>query len=171
MGADVKTGATGCGLARPLAGHSSGNAIWCISASDKGMQPSVKSTAGNLSGSTCFAFGTGRGAGVGALEVDASASKEAVMETLPIVTLEAASEASSSLSVSVRSRGHLIAGAPSRNSKGSNPVPFLKKWTSKVHSSLQSEPARAIKRCCNASPFKAAALDSSLAASQNNRRA
>lgn len=148
-----------------------GMPVWCISASDKGMQPSVKSTAGNLSGSTCFAFGTGRGAGVGALEVDASASKEAVVETLPIVTLEAASEASSSLSVSVRSRGRLIAGAPSRNSKGSNPVPFPKKWTSKVHSSLQSEPARAIKRCCNASPFKAAALDSSLAASRNNRRA
>ena len=65
-----------------------GMPVWCISASDKGMQPSVKSTAGNLSGSMCFALGTGRGAGVGALEVDASASKEAVVETLPIVTLK-----------------------------------------------------------------------------------
>ena len=67
-----------------------GMPVWCMSASDIGMQPSVNSTAGNLSGNTCFALGTGRGAGVGALEVDASASKEAVVETLPIVTLEAA---------------------------------------------------------------------------------
>ena len=132
--------------------------VLCRAASDVGMQPLVNSTAGNLSGSTCFAFGTGRGAAVGALDVEASASMEAVVETLPIVTLEAASEVSSSLSVSVSSNGRLIAGAPSRNSKGSNPVPFPKKWTNKVHSSLQSEPARAMKRCCNASPFKAAAL-------------
>ena len=84
----------------------------------------MNSTAGNLSGNTCLAFGTSRGAGVGALEEDASTSKEAVVETLPIVTLEAVSEASSSLSVFVRSSGRFIAGAPSRNSKGSNPRTF-----------------------------------------------
>ena len=137
------------------------------------MQPSAYSTPGTLSGNTGLTFGTGRGAGVGAVDVEASASvaREAVVETLPIVTLEAVSDASSSLSVSPRSKGGLIAGAPSRKSKGSNPVPLPKKCTSRVQSSLQLDPAKATKRCCKAAAFKAAALCSNSVASLNNRNA
>ena len=96
---------------------------------------------------------------------------EAVVETLPRDTLEAVSDASSSLSVSPKSKGGFIIGAPSRKSKGSNPVPLPKNDTSKVQSCLQSDPARAIKKCCKASALRAAALCSSLAANLNKRRA
>ena len=147
--------------------------VWWMSLREVGMQPSAYSTPGTLSGSTGLTFGTGRGAGVGAVDVEASASvaREAVVERLPIVTLEAVSDASSSLSVSPRSKGGLIAGAPSRKSKGSNPVPLPKKCTSRVQSSLQLDPTKATKRCCKASAFKAAALCSNSAASLNNRNA
>ena len=71
--------------------------------------------------------------------------------------VEAASEAtevSLLLSVSVRSRGHLISGAPSKNWKGSLDP---KKDTSTLQRSLQSTPANAIVMCCKASLLKAAA--------------
>ena len=96
---------------------------------------------------------------------------EAVVETLPRDALEAVSDASSSLSVSPESKGGFIIGAPSRKSKGSNPVPLPKNDTSKVQSCLQSDPARVIKWCCNASALRAAALCSSSAANLNKRRA
>ena len=103
------------------------------------MQPSAYYTPGTLSGNTGLTFGTRRGAGVGAVDMEASASvaREAVVETLPIVTLEAVSDASSSLSVSPRSKGGFIAGTPSRKLKGSTPIPLPKKCTSRVQSSLQ----------------------------------
>ena len=134
------------------------------------MQPSAYSTPETLSGNTGLTFSTGWGAGVGAVDVEASASvaREAGVETLLIVTLEAVSGASSSLSVSPRSEGGLIAGAPSRKSKGSNPVPLPKKCTNRVQSSLQLDPAKATKRCCKAWAFKAAALCSNSAANPNN---
>ena len=96
---------------------------------------------------------------------------EAVVETLPRDTLEAVSDASSSLSVSAKTKGGLIIGAPSRKSKGSNPVPLPQNDTSKVQSCLQSDPARAIKRCCNALALRAAALCSSSLANLNKCRA
>ena len=96
---------------------------------------------------------------------------EAVVETLPRDTLEAVSDASSSLSVSPKSKGGFMMGAPSKKSKGSNPVPLLKNDTSKVQSCLQSDPARVMKRCCSASALRAAALCSSSAANLNKRRA
>ena len=80
--------------------------------------------------------------------------------------VEAASEAtevSSSLSVSVRSRGHLINGAPSKNWKGSSSQLDPKKVTSTLQRSLQSTPANTIIMCCKASLLKAAAQPSSLA--------
>ena len=98
------------------------------------MQPSAYSTPGTLSGNTGLTFGTGWGAGVGAVDVEASASvaREAVVETLLIVTLEAVSDASSLLSVSPRSKGGLIAGAPSRKSKGR--IPYLCQRSAPVES-------------------------------------
>ena len=96
---------------------------------------------------------------------------EAVVETLPRETLEAVSDASSSLLVSGRSKGGFMIGVLSKKSKGSNPVPLPKNDTSKVQSSLQSDPARVMKRCCNASALRAAALCSSSAANLNKRRA
>ena len=96
---------------------------------------------------------------------------EAVVETLPRDALEAVSDASSLLSVSPKSKGGFIIGAPSRKSKVSNPVPLPKNETSKVQSCLQSDPARAIKRCCNASALRAAALCSSSVANLNKHRA
>ena len=94
-----------------------------------------------------------------------------MVETLPRDTLEAVSDASSSLSVSPKSKGGFIIGAPSKKSKGSNPVPLPKNDTSKVQSCLQSDPSRAIERCCNASALRAVALCSSLVANLNRRRA
>ena len=105
------------------------------------------------------------------MEAAAAEGVEAVVDTLPMVTLEAVSDASSSLSVSPRSKGGLIMGALSRKSNGSNPVPLPKKVTNNVQSSLQSEPASATNRCCNASAFRAAALCSNSAANLNKRRA
>ena len=96
---------------------------------------------------------------------------EAVVETIPRDTLEAVSDASSSLSVSLKSKGGFIIGVPSRKSKESNPVPLPKNNTSKVQSCLQSDPARVIKRCCNASALRAVALCSSSVANLNRRRA
>ena len=94
-----------------------------------------------------------------------------MVETLPRETLKAVSDASSSLSVSPKSKGGFMIGALSKKSKRSNPVPLPKNDTSKVQSSLQSDPARAMKRCCNASALRAAALCSSSAANLNNQRA
>ena len=94
-----------------------------------------------------------------------------MVETLPRETLEAVSDASSSLSVSPKSKGGFMIRAPSKKLKGSNPVPLPKNDTSKVQSSLQSDPARVMKRCCNASALRAAALCSSSVANLNNRRA
>ena len=96
---------------------------------------------------------------------------EAVVETLPRDTLKAVSDSSSSLSVSPKSKGGFIIGAPSRKSKGSNPVPLPKNDTSKVQSCLQSDPVRVIKRCCNASALRAGALCSNSVANLNKRRA
>ena len=52
-----------------------------------------------------------------------------------------------SLSVSARSSGCLMAGAASKNLKGSISAPLPKKVTKRVHNSRQSELARAMKRC------------------------
>ena len=94
-----------------------------------------------------------------------------MVETLPRDTLEAVSDASSSLSVSPKSKGGFMIGAPSKKLKGSNPVPLPKNDTSKVQSSLQSDHARAMKRCCSALALRASALCSSLAANRNKQRA
>ena len=86
--------------------------------------------------------------------------------------MEAASDAtevSSSLSVSVRSRGRLITGAPSKNWKGSSSQLDPKKVMSTPQRSLQSTPANAIVMCCKASLLKAAAQPSSLADKRSNR--
>ena len=90
------------------------------------------------------------------------------MDTLPRVVLEALS---SSLSVSPKSKGALMAGAASRKSNGSNLVPLPKNWTRSVHNSLQSDPARAINKCWRASARSAEALCSSSAANRKSRRA
>ena len=96
---------------------------------------------------------------------------EAVVETLLRDTLKAVSDASSSLSVSSKSKGGFMIGALSKKSKGSNPVPLPKNNTSKVQNCLQSDPARVMKRCCSALALRAAALCSSSAANLNKRRA
>ena len=67
---------------------------------------------------------------------------------------------SSSDSVSVKSKGTGILGAASRKLKGSMPVSFPKKVTSKVNKSWQLTPARAMVMCCNASRRKEAAFAS-----------
>ena len=85
--------------------------------------------------------------------------------------VESASEDSSSLSISTKSSGFLMAGAASRNSNGSASVPFPKNMVNKVHSSRQSVPAIAINKCCKASCFSAAALASSSEERRNKRRA
>ena len=81
-------------------------------------------------------------AGAGTVSVE-------TVEVLPRVALEAASDcpSASSLSMSPRSRGGFMAGAASRKSNGSKPVPLLKNETKSVHSSLQSLPAKARNRC------------------------
>ena len=90
---------------------------------------------------------------------------EAVVDTLPREILEAAL---SSLSVSHRSNGALMAGAASKKLKGSKPVPFPKNWTKRVQSSLQSNPANATNKCWRASALSAEALCSSSAASRKS---
>ena len=92
---------------------------------------------------------------------------EVVVETLPRDTLEAVSDASSSLLVSPKSKGGFMIGALSKKSKRSNPVPLPKNDMSKVRSCLQSDPARAMKRYCSASALRAAVLCSSSVANLN----
>ena len=94
-----------------------------------------------------------------------------MVETLPRDTLEAVSDAFSLLSMSPKSKGGFMIGAPSKKSKGSNPVPLPKNDTSNVQSCLQSDPTRVMKRCCSALALRAAALCSSLVANLNKRRA
>ena len=67
-----------------------------------------------------------------------------------VEVVEEASLVSSSVSVSVRSRGSLILVAPSKKPKGSTPVSFLKNVVRRVNNSLQLDPARAIVICCRA---------------------
>ena len=68
-----------------------------------------------------------------------------------VEVVEEASLVSSSVSVSVRSRGGLILGAPSKKPKGSTPVSFPKNVVRRVNNSLHLDPARAIVICCRAS--------------------
>ena len=95
------------------------------------------------------------------------------VEVLPRVALEAASDCPSALSLSVspRSRAGFMAGAASRKSNGSKPVPLQKNKTKSVHNSLQSLPAKAMNRCWSHSAFNAAAFCSSSADSLNRHRA
>ena len=141
------------------------------------MKPSVSSTVETRSGRVTLGFSLGRVEAVGAPEVDVWAASdgetsteaaEAVVDTLPSVVLEALS---SSLSVSPKSKGALMAGAASRKSNGSNPVPLPKNWTRSVHNSLQSDPAKAMNKCWRASAWSAEALCSSSAANRESRRA
>ena len=153
-----------------------GSPVLWISAKECGIKPSASSTEETISGSLITGLTLGRAAGV--LKVEAWAASaaetlmeevvEAVVDVLPRETLEAAS---SSLSVSPRSSGALMAGAESKKSKGSKPVPFPKNCTNKVQSSLQSEPAKAINRCWRASALSAEALCSSSAARRKSLRA
>ena len=86
------------------------------------------------------------------------------LAAVAVEVVESAIEDSSSLSVSTKSSGFLMAGAASRNSKGSSSV-------NRDHSSWQSVPARAMNKCCKASCFSAAAFASSSAESRNKRSA
>ena len=140
-----------------------GSPVLWISAEERGIKPSASSTEETISGSLITGLTLGRAAETLMEEV-----VEAVVDVLPRETLEAAS---SSLSVSPKSSGALMAGAESKKSKGSKPVPFPKNCTNKVQSSLQSEPARAINRCWRASALSAEALCSSSAARRKSLRA
>ena len=75
---------------------------------------------------------------------------EVAMESGALTVAEAeesAVEASSSLSVSTKSNGFLMAGAASRNSKGLWSDPLPKNRVSKFHNCLQSVPAMVINKC------------------------
>ena len=103
-----------------------------MSSKERGTKPSASSTEETASGNLTLGFSLGRD-GVEDLEEEAWAASaggtmieevvEAVVEALPNEILEAAS---SSLSVSPKSKGALMAGAASRKSNGSKPVPFPK---------------------------------------------
>ena len=86
------------------------------------------------------------------------------------VEVASVSVLSPSDSVLVRSNGGAILGAGSKKLKGSIPVSLPKNVTSKVNSSQQSTPARAIVKCCSAFIRRAAALDSNSAAKQKRHR-
>ena len=75
---------------------------------------------------------------------------EVAVESSALTAAEAegsAVEASSSLSVSTKFNGFLMAGTASRNLKGSWSDPLPKNRVSKFHNSLQSVPAMAINKC------------------------
>ena len=57
------------------------------------------------------------------------------LAAVAVEVVESASEDSSSLSVSTKSSGFLMAGAASRNSNGSASVPFPRNMVKRVHSS------------------------------------
>ena len=93
--------------------------------------------------------------------------------SVPTLAVEAAVLLSSpdSDSVSVRSRGHFMMGAASMKLKGSTSVPLPKKVTRtrRVKSSLVSDPARAMVRCCKPSFLSATAFPFNSAASRKRR--
>ena len=108
------------------------------------------------------------------VEVEVDGLAEALAPAVELVAVaaevvESATEDSSSLSVSIKSSGFLMAGAASRSPKGSASVPFPKNMVSKVINSRQSVPARAMNKCCKASCLRAAAFASSSAESRNRR--
>ena len=92
---------------------------------------------------------------VGACSVPTLAVDAAVLPSLP-----------DSNSVSVKSKGHFMIGAACMKLKGSMSVPLPKKVTRRVKSSLVSDTARAMVRCCKPSFLSAAALPSNSAASR-----
>ena len=73
---------------------------------------------------------------VAPVEVDGLAGVLVVeLAAVAAEVVESANEALSSLSVSTKSNGFLMAGAASRNSKGSESVPFPKNMVSRDHNS------------------------------------
>ena len=95
---------------------------------------------------------------VGACSVPALAVNAAVLPSSP-----------DSDSVSVKSKGRFMISAASMKLKGSMSVPLPKKVTRRVKSSLVSDPARAMVRCCKPSFLSAAAFPSNSAASRKRR--
>ena len=88
--------------------------------------------------------------------------------SVPTLAVDAAVLPSSD-SVSVKSKGHFMIGAACMKLKGSMSVPLPKKVTRRVKSSLVSDPARAMVRCCKPSFLSAATFPSNSAASRKRR--
>ena len=114
----------------------SGKPVWCRRLAEQGMHPSAslieawKSGHDGLDGSLKSL--------VAPVEVVGLATAEALTVELAVVVaevVESASEDLSSLSISTKSSGFLMAGAASRNSNGSASVRFPKNMVNKVHSS------------------------------------
>ena len=150
----------------------SGRPVWCRRLAERGMHPSASLIEAWKSGHD--GFGGSLKSLVVSVEVAGLATTGTLTVELAVVAaevVESASEDSSSLSVSTKSSGFLMAGAASRNSNGSASVPFPKNMVNRVHSSRQSVPAIAINKCCKASCFSAAALASNSEERRNKRRA